>query len=364
MIVTVITVAALVLVFSRTFTIIWNGNINGLTHEEIAEFMNGDKNIRSVAGSGYAHSQPFNTKHEVTKNRFTIGKKVLGLGEFGVVLQGTIDGETVAVKTVKAGAGKQHLHYLLSEIKILSYLGSHENLVELRGAYTKQLISGFAYIFLEYCALGNLEDYLRKSIMHCRQRNQGYVKFHQVEKKLITLKDLFDWSIQIAAAMEYLSEKKVIHGDLAARNVLLSNDGVAKVTDFGLSRRRNYEYVKCVSKKSETDGPQPWRWVAIEFFHYGPFHLSLATDVWSYGVLLWEIFSLGKLPYPQYNYNEDFVKALENGIRLHRPEYASDLLYENIMTPCWNEDPTKRPMFCNISLKLKELQVKEGFDRG
>lgn len=133
----------------------------------------------------------------------------------------------------------------------------------------------------------------------------------------ISLPEMVRWSYEIACGMEHLSEKQVIHADLATRNVLLTSDKVAKITDFGLSRRL-YEYTNYVKTNQE---PLPWRWMPIEALKKLEF--SSKSDVWSFGVTLWEIFSMGDVPYPGLAWTMDFVGILENGLRMKQPHYAT-----------------------------------------
>jgi serine/threonine protein kinase len=116
---------------------------------------------------------------------------------------------------------------------------------------------------------------------------------------------------------------QVVHADVAARNVLLTSDQTAKLTDFGLSRRL-YEYTQYVKKNQE---PLPWRWMAIESLQTMQF--STESDVWSYGITVWEIFSLGDIPYPGLSWNLEFVGELERGLRMNKPKYATSHMYES-----------------------------------
>lgn len=130
-------------------------------------------------------------------------------------------------------------------------------------------------------------------------------------------KDLLRWSHEIGKGMEYLSSKRVIHGDLAARNVLINDSFIAKVGDFGLSKHI-FQY-STYQKKTVT--ALPWKWMAVESLKDLVF--SQGSDVWALGVTMWEIFTLGQSPYPGLTWDGEFIKKLEGNYRLQKPEYAS-----------------------------------------
>lgn len=158
----------------------------------------------------------------------------------------------------------------------------------------------------------------------------------------VTTTDLLSWSAQIANGMEYLAHRLVIHGDLAARNVLLGENNVVKICDFGLARsiyHRNDHYQK---KGSD---PLPFKWLALECIERSEF--STKSDVWSYGILLWELFSLATNPYPGMEISKDLIDKLRQGYRMDRPRYANKAVYE-VMRQCWKERPTSRPTFWEL----------------
>ncbi|KAF2359275.1 Immunoglobulin I-set [Trinorchestia longiramus] len=168
----------------------------------------------------------------------------------------------------------------------------------------------------------------------------------QSEKEINT-HTLVDWCYQIARGMDYLARHKVLHGDLAARNILLAGKNVVKISDFGFSKQLyNYEY------KTEPKGPKPVRWMAIEALRDGVY--STQSDVWAFGVVMWEIFSLGQVPYPTVEINKNFLNQLESGTRLEKPPYASDGLY-GIMSRCWLEEPRYRPLFDELQSLLLDF---------
>ncbi|XP_026326483.1 vascular endothelial growth factor receptor 1 isoform X4 [Hyposmocoma kahamanoa] len=157
-------------------------------------------------------------------------------------------------------------------------------------------------------------------------------------------RDLLAWAFQIARGMEYLASRKVLHGDLAARNILLADDNVVKICDFGLARSiyKNDEYQK------KENSPLPVKWLAIECMTDRIF--STQSDVWSFGIVLWELFSLAKTPYPNIS-PPSLLQWLSEGNRLEKPVYADDKLYD-VMKSCWNQKPTARPSFTKLQETL------------
>ncbi len=135
------------------------------------------------------------------------------------------------------------------------------------------------------------------------------------------IQTLHTWTLQIVDGMHFLSEHKIIHGDLAARNVLLDQNLTAKISDFGLSRQI---YCHTSSAKLCRHTMLPWGWMAPEVI--GTMKMSSKSDVWSFGVTLWEIYTLGNVPYGALEWNPFFCQQLKCGLRLERPHYANDSL--------------------------------------
>ncbi|XP_063586336.1 platelet-derived growth factor receptor beta-like [Penaeus indicus] len=167
-----------------------------------------------------------------------------------------------------------------------------------------------------------------------------------------TTSDLVSWGWQVAQGMEYLSRRKVLHGDLAARNLLLADNNVVKISDFGLSRDM---YKKDIYMK-KGDDLMPIKWMSIEAIRDRIF--SVQSDVWAYGVTLWELFTLGSTPYPGVEVNKDFLTFLENGNRMDRPKYANQEIYK-LLLECWSVEPLDRPTFSMCADRLGILMLPD-----
>ncbi|ODM98276.1 Platelet-derived growth factor receptor alpha [Orchesella cincta] len=165
--------------------------------------------------------------------------------------------------------------------------------------------------------------------------------------------DLLCWAFQMARGMEYLASRKVLHGDLAARNVLLAENNVVKICDFGLAKEmyKDYKY-----KKKSEGVLLPVKWMAIESIYYGVF--STQSDCWSFGVVLWELFTLGKTPYPGMDADEKFYKRISEGYRMEKPALAPSCVYD-IMLECWAQEPTERPSFSTLVDRIGDM-MEEG----
>ncbi|CAL8100404.1 unnamed protein product [Orchesella dallaii] len=361
--------------------------LRALTDAEIKEFREG--NLEVLENQEYLdthellHALPYNDEFEIPCERLHIDTtKVLGSGNFGQVVKGAITDEydsssqmEVAVKTVKPKYDILYFKTLLTEVKIMAYIGQHVNVVSLVGACTQNLKKRQIYIAVEYCAKGSMEKFLKNcrptfvnlvcddtfyvttSFGVCQPKYENVVQ--QETKSLITDDDcvstahLVKWSREIANGMEFLGSKKIVHGDLASRNVLLTLDLVAKIGDFGLSRQL-MEYSNYV-RSDGSDCVLPWKWMAIETLQDMKF--SIMSDVWSYGVTLWEIFSLAQLPYPGVTWSPAFVEHLHNGLRLHKPNYSTSQIY-NLMLECWSLEPSQRPTFTELKDFFEGLQLQ------
>lgn len=410
------------------------------------------KVIESVSQDGHEYIYvdpihlPYDLAWEMPRDNLVLGR-TLGSGAFGRVVEATAYGLThsqsstkVAVKMLKSTARRSETQALMSELKIMSHLGPHLNIVNLLGACTKQ---GPLYLVTEYCRYGDLVDYLHRNkhtlLQYYAEKNQdsgclisrgstplsqrkGYVSFgsesdggymdmskdepsvyvpmqEQIDaikyadiqpspyespyqqdiyqeqgggrldlvicdSPALTYDDLLGFSYQVAKGMEFLASKNCVHRDLAARNVLICEGKLVKICDFGLARDIMHDS-NYISKGSTF---LPLKWMAPESIFHNLY--TTLSDVWSYGILLWEIFTLGGTPYPDLPMNELFYSALKRGYRMAKPAHASDEVYE-IMKKCWDEKFEKRPEFSFLvhsvgnmltdSYKKRYNQVNENF---
>ncbi|XP_049549463.1 vascular endothelial growth factor receptor 1-like isoform X2 [Anopheles darlingi] len=170
--------------------------------------------------------------------------------------------------------------------------------------------------------------------------------------RTVNTTDLVCWASQIAAGMEYLASRKVLHGDLAARNILLCEDNVVKICDFGLAR----SMYKSDNYKKKGEAPLPFKWLALECISDNVF--STYSDVWAYGIVLWELFSLGKVPYPGMEANQELYNKLRDGYRMDKPQFSNQDIYD-IMLNCWNVKPDSRPTFQDLKSRFNAMLPDE-----
>uniref|UniRef100_A0AAX7T2H9 Vascular endothelial growth factor receptor 3 n=1 Tax=Astatotilapia calliptera TaxID=8154 RepID=A0AAX7T2H9_ASTCA len=302
---------------------------------------------------------------EISRDRLRLGK-VLGHGAFGKVIEASIYGiskskglDTVAVKMLKDGATASEHKALMSELKILIHIGNHLNVVNLLGACTKP--NGPLMVIVEYCKYGNLSNFLRakrefflpyRVTQRCRtQAIYSNTFTFDLWKTPLTIEDLICYSFQVARGMEFLASRKCIHRDLAARNILLSENNIVKICDFGLARDiyKDPDYVR------KGNARLPLKWMAPESI-FDKVYTS-QSDVWSFGVLLWEIFSLGASPYPGVQIDEEFCKRLKEGVRMRAPETTAlpSAGRYGIMLACWQGEPKERPTFPALVQILGDL---------
>ncbi|XP_063057308.1 tyrosine-protein kinase receptor Tie-1 isoform X2 [Engraulis encrasicolus] len=276
---------------------------------------------------------------------------VIGEGNFGQVIKAMIknkDGNkmSAAIKMLKEFASENDHRDFAGELEVLCKLGQHPNIINLIGACENR---GYLYIAIEYAPYGNLLDFLRKS--RVLETDPAFAKEHGTASTL-TSQQLLQFAVDVANGMHYLSDKQFIHRDLAARNVLVGENLVAKIADFGLSRGEEVYVKKTMVNAPIITGRLPVRWMAIESLNYSVY--TTKSDVWSFGVLLWEIVSLGGTPYCGMTCAELYEK-LPQGFRMEKPKNCDDEVYE-LMRQCWRDRPYERPPFSQISVQLTRMQ--------
>ncbi|KAF6202853.1 hypothetical protein GE061_003258 [Apolygus lucorum] len=252
----------------------------------------------------------------------------LGQGHFGTVWYGKWRNSIeVAVKTLRQGA--MSTQAFLQEAAIMKKF-RHDRLVALYAVCSK---AEPIYIVTEYMKNGSLLEFLRNG-----------------DGKDLELPDLIYIAYQVASGMAYLEMKQLIHRDLAARNVLIGENNTAKICDFGLARViEDDEY--CPKQGSRF----PIKWTAPESIVYGRF--SIKSDVWSYGILLMELFTYGQVPYPGMH-GREVIEQIDQGYRMPKPasHHVPDPIYR-LMLVCWEADPEKRPTFEFLNSYLEDFNI-------
>ncbi|NXQ38413.1 ITK kinase, partial [Catharus fuscescens] len=247
----------------------------------------------------------------------------IGSGQFGVVYLGyLLDKTKVAIKTIREGAMSEE--DFIEEAKVLMKL-SHPKLVQLYGVCLEDAPISLVFEFMEN---GCLSDYLRS------------------QRGSFCKETLLGMCLDVCEGMAYLEQNSVIHRDLAARNCLVGESHVVKVSDFGMSR-----IVLDDQYTSSTGTKFPVKWSAPEVFSYSNY--STKSDVWSFGVLMWEVFSEGKIPYENRT-NAEVVEEINAGFRLYKPKLASKAIYE-VMSHCWRMGKDERPSFSLLLFQLSEI---------
>ncbi|XP_063984166.1 proto-oncogene tyrosine-protein kinase receptor Ret isoform X1 [Diachasmimorpha longicaudata] len=324
-------------------------------------------NIENFASINRSLLLPKNSpdpKWEFPRSQLTI-EQVLGEGEFGRVLRaravdiGDWPGHTtVAVKTLKEDASGSELADLLSEYQLLKE-AQHPNVIRLLGACTTP--GGPVYLIIEFAEFGSLRNYLRRS-RHLESEGRvpcstsllsaspGNARDDVQDASTnyeITPHDILSFAWQISKGMAYLADIKLVHRDLAARNVLLATGKVCKISDFGLTRDvyEDDAYLK------RSKGRVPVKWMAPESLADHVY--TSKSDVWSFGVLLWELVTLGASPYPGVDVH-NLYNLLKAGYRMERPANCSPQLYK-LMVSCWHDEAGMRPSFKELTCQWERM---------
>uniref|UniRef100_A0A3P9HG42 Focal adhesion kinase 1 n=2 Tax=Oryzias latipes TaxID=8090 RepID=A0A3P9HG42_ORYLA len=277
------------------------------------------------------YTMPSTRDYEIQRDRIELGR-CIGEGQFGDVHQGVyIRTEnpplSVAVKTCKNSTSDSVREKFLQEALTMRQF-DHPHIVKLMGVITENPV----WIIMELCTLGELRSFL------------------QVRKYSLDLATLILYSYQLSTALAYLESKRFVHRDIAARNVLVSTVDCVKLGDFGLSR-----YMEDSSYYKASKGKLPIKWMAPESINFRRF--TTASDVWMFGVCMWEILMYGIKPFQGVK-NNDVIGRIENGERLAMPPQCPPTLY-SLMTKCWSYDPSKRPRFNELKTQLSTILEEE-----
>ncbi|XP_070542316.1 fibroblast growth factor receptor-like [Ptychodera flava] len=283
----------------------------------------------------YTTGQSLIAKHEFPRHRLAL-KEELGRGHFGVVykaiasgLAGRKDALPVAVKMLKNNATLYQKEDMIREITILQEIGQHPNILGILGCCT---IDDPYFLITEYMQYGDLLHFLWRS------RKKEY----QNEDSMYELseKSFYQIARQIARGMVFLSENKYVHGDLAARNVLVGEDLLIKITDFGLANDVYLQGWTALPKERL----RAVKWVSIETNLQGM--CTIESDIWSFGIVLYEIVTQGDTPYPGMSAAET-IAALKDGYRMEITDDCPEEMY-HLMCQCWQENPSDRPPFADL----------------
>uniref|UniRef100_A0A8C5FEY2 non-specific protein-tyrosine kinase n=1 Tax=Gadus morhua TaxID=8049 RepID=A0A8C5FEY2_GADMO len=269
--------------------------------------------------------------YEILRDCIELGR-CIGEGQFGDVHQGVYVSPdnpalSVAVKTCKNSTSDSVREKFLQEALTMRQF-DHPHIVKLMGVITDNPV----WIIMELCTLGELRSFL------------------QVRKYSLDLATLILYSYQLSLALAYLESKRFVHRDIAARNVLVSTIDCVKLGDFGLSR-----YMEDSSYYKASKGKLPIKWMAPESINFRRF--TSASDVWMFGVCMWEILMYGIKPFQGVK-NNDVIGRIENGERLAMPPQCPPTLY-SLMTKCWSYDPGKRPRFTELKAQLSTILEEE-----
>uniref|UniRef100_A0A8D0T3Z6 Focal adhesion kinase 1 n=2 Tax=Sus scrofa TaxID=9823 RepID=A0A8D0T3Z6_PIG len=277
------------------------------------------------------YTMPSTRDYEIQRERIELGR-CIGEGQFGDVHQGAYTSPenpalAVAIKTCKNCTSDSVREKFLQEALTMRQF-DHPHIVKLIGVITENPV----WIIMELCTLGELRSFL------------------QVRKYSLDLASLILYAYQLSTALAYLESKRFVHRDIAARNVLVSSNDCVKLGDFGLSR-----YMEDSTYYKASKGKLPIKWMAPESINFRRF--TSASDVWMFGVCMWEILMLGVKPFQGVK-NNDVIGRIENGERLPMPPNCPPTLY-SLMTKCWAYDPSRRPRFTELKAQLSTILEEE-----
>ncbi|PIK41355.1 putative vascular endothelial growth factor receptor 1-like [Apostichopus japonicus] len=335
---------AVVVVIICTVCILWTRTRRRETNDRL-ENLHLEQMYQEKAIEKTRDIDPILKNKEISHDQVIIEQK-LGEGEFGLVHMGKVTGMkkkvddvVVAIKTTKVGAFDDVKEDLLNEMKLIAELGDHVNILCLLACCS---MNEPFYLITEYMKYGDLLVFLRE----CRRtENSEKDQIYSVEEK-----QQFIIARDIANGMTHIQEKRFYHGDLAARNVLVGEGLTIKIADFGLADdiyTRGY-------KRRATEQKIPVKWCSLETILNGI--CSSEGDSWSFGVLLYEIFTLGGTPYPGIA-PRLLVSQLKNGYRMEQPGSCPDDIYD-LMKRCWQEAPHSRPRFEHMFEEIGDMLMK------
>ncbi|CAL4066426.1 unnamed protein product [Meganyctiphanes norvegica] len=291
----------------------------------------GSEDYAEIVDDEGDYSTPATKDYELERTNIDVGE-IIGEGQFGDVHTGMYksrDGSHVhvAIKTCKVESEGSMTEKFLEEALIMQMF-DHNHIIKLIGICSDSPI----WIVMELARFGEMRAYLQNN------------------KERLSLATLVLYAHQLSTALSYLESKKFVHRDIAARNVLVYSHDCVKLADFGLSR-----WVEEQSYYKASKGKLPIKWMAPESINFRRF--TSASDVWMFGVCMWEILMLGVKPFQGIK-NNDVIKRIDNGERLALPPHCPPRLY-SLMSQCWTYEPSKRPSFKEIKEVLSEILREE-----
>ncbi|XP_040844497.1 focal adhesion kinase 1-like isoform X16 [Ochotona curzoniae] len=312
----------------RTHAVSVSDEISGDETDDYAEIIDEDDTY-TMPSKSYGIDKA--RDYEIQRDRIELGR-CIGEGQFGDVHQGMYMSPenpalAVAIKTCKNCSSDSVREKFLQEALTMRQF-DHPHIVKLIGVITENPV----WIIMELCTLGELRSFL------------------QVRKYSLDLASLILYAYQLSTALAYLESKRFVHRDIAARNVLVSSNDCVKLGDFGLSR-----YMEDSTYYKASKGKLPIKWMAPESINFRRF--TSASDVWMFGVCMWEILMHGVKPFQGVK-NNDVIGRIENGERLPMPPNCPPTLY-SLMTKCWAYDPSRRPRFTELKAQLSTVLEEE-----